>query len=65
MNNIFKRLLKSSNIEPFTHNRGFTSTPLAPWKRNVFATLTGLGIGLYIGQYFPDVFWSEVEEYLP
>ena len=60
MKNILKRLLKPSNTEPFSHHRGFTSLPLAPWKRNLFAVLGGTAVGLFIGQYFPDVFWSQV-----
>jgi len=65
MKNIFRRLLKHSNVEPFTHNKGFSSVPISPWKKNAFAAFAGTGVGLYIGQYFPDVFWPEVEPYIP
>jgi hypothetical protein len=38
---------------------------LKPWKRNVIAALLGSTIGLYVGQYFPDLYFAEVEPYLP
>lgn len=65
MKNILRRFLKHSTVEPFSHNRGLNRIPTTPWKRNAFAALAGTGIGLYIGQYFPDVFWPEVSPYIP
>ena len=35
------------------------------WKRNTLAGLLGVALGLYVGQYFPDIYFKEVVEYLP
>lgn len=32
--------------------------------RNMLALLVGGTIGLYFGQYFPDLYWNKVEEYV-
>ncbi len=32
--------------------------------RNVLSLLAGGAIGLYFGQYFPDLYWKEVDQYV-
>ncbi len=32
--------------------------------RNVLSLVTGGAIGLYFGQFFPDLYWSKVDEYV-
>lgn len=32
--------------------------------RNVLALAVGGTIGLYFGQYFPDLYWNKVDEYV-
>ena len=56
--------IKPSKEDPFNLTR-FSAKPIAQWKKNTFAVFAGLAIGLYIGQYFPDVFFPHVEPYLP
>lgn len=65
MKRILKSFLKSSGDSVNVHNRGISTKPIAPWKRNLFACFAGLGLGLYAGQYFPDNFYFDVEKYLP
>lgn len=65
MKRILKAFLKNPSKTVVSYNRGLSAEPIKPWKRNSFAVLAGLGVGLYIGQYFPDNYYSEVERYLP
>ena len=39
--------------------------PLKPWKKNVFATIVGLTLGIYVGQYFPDIYFEQLQNYIP
>jgi len=32
--------------------------------RNVLSLLVGGAIGLYFGQYFPDLYWNKVDKYV-
>ena len=65
MKSIIKKIFGQSGEDPFRDNRGFTTKPLAQWKKNIFAVVAGLAIGLYVGQYFPDVFYPQVYPYIP
>lgn len=65
MKRILKAFLNKSSANVIPHNRGLSAEPIKQWKRNTFATLAGLAIGLYVGQYFPDNYYPEVEGYLP
>ena len=65
MKSILKRILKPSKQDPFSYQRGITTKPIESWKRNTFAVLAGVAIGLYAGQYFPDVLYDQVDSYLP
>lgn len=66
LNKILKKIFrKTEGAGTISHNRGFSTKPIITWKRNVFAVATGLGIGLYIGQYFPDNYFPEFLPYLP
>lgn len=38
---------------------------MPPWKRNLLAGLIGTALGLYVGQYFPDLYFGHVSPYLP
>jgi len=63
---ILKRLLKSSSaVEAQTSQRGLSSNPISKSKRNVFGVVVGLALGLYVGQYFPDIYFERVQPYLP
>ena len=66
MKSLIKRFIKPSKeaADPFVKSR-ISLKPIAPWKRNIFAVFSGSAIGLYIGQYFPDVFYHKAEPYLP
>lgn len=64
MQRILKRFLKQ-NIDQRTNYRGPDPVPIPPWKRNSFAAIFGITLGVYIGQYFPDVFYEQTLEYLP
>lgn len=64
MKKILKVFLKQpTEVEAF--NRGMTQKPIAQWKKNVFGLFTGSIIGLYLGQYFPDIYYHEIAGYLP
>jgi hypothetical protein len=65
MNRIIRRLFKQSKEDPFKHNKGLSSIPVAKWKKNTFAILVGLVGGLYVGQYFPDIYFGQLVPYLP
>ena len=56
MNRLLRRFLTPSKEDPFSRSR-FTTKPIAKWKKNIFSVVSGLCIGLYIGQYFPDVYY--------
>ena len=60
MKTLLRRLVRPSGKEPFNLEEAIKVTPLAKWKRNTFAIVSGLALGLYTGQYFPDVFYSQV-----
>jgi len=32
--------------------------------RNVLSLIVGGTIGLYFGQYFPDLYWKDVDKYV-
>lgn len=64
MQRILKKLLRQK-VEPQTNYRGTDPAPVKPWRRNAFAALIGTVGGLYIGQYFPDLYYEKVYEYLP
>ena len=65
MKSILKRFLKPSAYAAAPHNRGLSSQPIAQWKRNIFAACAGLALGVYLGQYFPDVFYEQIESHIP
>lgn len=64
MQRILKKLLRQK-VDPQTNYRGTDPQPVKPWRRNAFAALIGTIGGLYVGQYFPDLYYEKVYEYLP
>jgi hypothetical protein len=64
MQRILKRFLRQ-NPDARTNYRGLNAEPVIPWKRNAFAALLGTVLGLYVGQYFPDLYFPYVTPYLP
>jgi hypothetical protein len=62
---ILKAFVKSPPKDAEGFARGFTTKPIAPWKKNTFAILTGTVMGLYMGQYFPEIYFDRVSHYLP
>lgn len=64
MQRILKRFLKQ-NPGSATNYRGLNAEPVKPWKRNAFAAFFGTVLGLYVGQYFPDLYFPSVSPYLP
>lgn len=60
MKRILKVFLKGASIEAQANQRGLSSTPISQAKRNVFGVLFGLTLGLYIGQYFPDIYFERI-----
>ena len=60
MKALLRRLTRPSNRDPFNLEEAMKVKPLEKWKRNTFAIASGLIVGLYVGQYFPDVFYLEV-----
>jgi|JI6StandDraft_1071083.scaffolds.fasta_scaffold889597_2 hypothetical protein len=65
LSNIMKKIFRKTGPGVITHTRGLTSRPNEAWKRNTFAVVAGLLVGLYAGQYFPDNFYPDFEPYLP
>jgi hypothetical protein len=63
MQRLIKRFLKQP--EYVKHYRGVGYQPMDKWKRNTLAGLLGVALGLYVGQYFPDIYFRDVVEYLP
>lgn len=56
-NRIIKAFVKSSLKDGEGYNRGISRTPIAAWKKNTFAAVIGTLLGLYMGQYFPDIYF--------
>jgi hypothetical protein len=65
MKRILKLILKSNPIEVQTNQRGLSTNPISKAKKNAFAVLFGLALGLYIGQYFPDIYFENIQQNLP
>lgn len=62
---IWHKLFHRPN-EPFTHEwTRFSNKPMAIWKRNLVAAFSGTFIGLYLGQYFPDIYYHQIASHLP
>ena len=64
MQKILKLFLRQSTNSSSNY-RGLTAEPLKPWKRNVIAGFLGSCLGLYVGQYFPDLYFAQIQAYLP
>lgn len=64
MKRILKKIL-TQKPEAATNYRGATVNPLEPWKRNAIAAFLGSAIGLYVGQYFPDLYFAAISPYIP
>ena len=65
MKRILKMILKSTPVELQTNQRGLSTNPISQGKKNTFGVLFGLALGLYIGQYFPDIYFENIRQYLP
>ena len=42
---------------------GGSKATTSKW-RNVFSVLSGVFVGLYFGQYFPDLYYHKFDEYI-
>ena len=59
MKTLLRRYLKPSKEDPFSRSR-FSTKQMPQYKKNIFAIFAGSALGLYVGQYFPDVFFAKV-----
>jgi len=64
-NRILKAFVKSTPKDAEGHSKGISRKPITPWKKNTFAIISGTLMGLYMGQYFPDIYFDRVSPYLP
>lgn len=60
-----QRILKSFLKQNHPRDLDINKVPLKPWKKNVFATIVGLTLGIYVGQYFPDIYFEQLQNYIP
>jgi hypothetical protein len=56
----FLKLFLRQNPTASTNYRGLDAEPVKQWKRNALAAFLGSVLGLYVGQYFPDLYFPHV-----
>jgi hypothetical protein len=64
MQKLLKKFLKQKP-EQRTNYRGADAQPMLPWRKYALAGFFGTLAGLYIGQYFPDLYFASISPYLP
>ena len=65
MNKILKLFLKQAPPDVIVHAPGITSKQIPTWKKNISAGVIGTILGLYLGQYFPDVYYVQIKDDIP